>query len=653
MDATGGRGSSDRLRALLLDDAATAGRINRAEIEAVVRAHQLGIATAPVETWPALHEQISAALDPTSSSVALDAWSRALGTDWRAARPFDTRAPTPTPAPAGPTPTPKPTEDGDRRTWMFVAAIGLIAAIGLGAVIVSMNSGDVVVDTGDGDDETTGETDPGTPGQPETPTPAETTTATPTEEETPRPGSQALLGLAWTPSAPTCEVLEAWSTPLDDDRFVAPAALGAIWCDFIVTDSAIVALQEFDSGNERDAAYQQWLDTTGVVRNSGDCPEYEDGAPVDVESTFRQGEEEAVGRLLCHFDADAGTDGTAYIVWYEDDLPYLGVLVGDRLENAFAAWIRLRFVTDWTPPPVPANDDLADAVPLPASGTVEGSTRSAGAEDGEPAHWAGNGPWATLWWTYEPDADGLLHIDTDGSSIDTLLAVYTGGPGDLTEVASNDDVESEGDDRFSTIDTFVEGGQTYLVAIDGWRGARGGYTLNWSFTSDAAPLLALPWVPDDCVVLPDSLVALPGGVADVDPAADTAVACDLVAGSGAVVGVWLYPDDETRDAAYQRWLDSVPIEREDGPDCSSFDEPSETAFKQGDTEDVGSILCLPYDAMPGVTTTVGDIDASDGLGVVVWYEYAEPYLLVAVAPTLEDAFDWWVDHPIGGSAEWE
>jgi hypothetical protein len=67
---------------------------------------------------------------------------------------------------------------------------------------------------------------------------------------------------------------------------------------------------------------------------------------------------------------------------------------------------------------------------------------------------------------------------TNGSSFDTLLAVYTGtGLSTLRIVASNDDVSSL--NLTSRVSLSVKAGTTYRIAVDGWNGANGSVKLNW------------------------------------------------------------------------------------------------------------------------------------------------------------------------------
>src|SRR4029450_490191 len=107
-------------------------------------------------------------------------------------------------------------------------------------------------------------------------------------------------------------------------------------------------------------------------------------------------------------------------------------------------------------PGVPENDAFADAIPLRVgSNSFDMNTVGATKELAEPSH-AGNAGGHALWrrgagaagghslclrWT-APRA-GTMTIDTHGSLIDTLLAVYTGSSvSSLTQVASNDNVST-------------------------------------------------------------------------------------------------------------------------------------------------------------------------------------------------------------------
>jgi len=76
--------------------------------------------------------------------------------------------------------------------------------------------------------------------------------------------------------------------------------------------------------------------------------------------------------------------------------------------------------------PPPPNDYFTNATKVPAAGDVYlANNRFATLETGEPTHAVGTAA-ASLWWSWAPASDTNVFIDTTGSAIDTVLAVYTG-----------------------------------------------------------------------------------------------------------------------------------------------------------------------------------------------------------------------------------
>ncbi len=124
--------------------------------------------------------------------------------------------------------------------------------------------------------------------------------------------------------------------------------------------------------------------------------------------------------------------------------------------------------------PVPANDDFASAQlvsgTLPI--TVDGSNVGASRAPGEPDH-AGPGG-ASVWYTWTPAESGDVIIQTCGSSLDTLLAVYTGDTVDgLTSIGNDDD----GCATQSSVTFVAVAGTTYRIAVDGFNAQQGPFTL--------------------------------------------------------------------------------------------------------------------------------------------------------------------------------
>src|SRR5690606_9507660 len=88
----------------------------------------------------------------------------------------------------------------------------------------------------------------------------------------------------------------------------------------------------------------------------------------------------------------------------------------------------------------PANDDFASATPITTtSASIAATTTGATIEAGELPH-DGVAGGARVWYQWRAGDTGRATISTQGSSYDTVLAVYTGtAVNALTPIASNDD----------------------------------------------------------------------------------------------------------------------------------------------------------------------------------------------------------------------
>src|SRR6185503_12736521 len=141
-------------------------------------------------------------------------------------------------------------------------------------------------------------------------------------------------------------------------------------------------------------------------------------------------------------------------------------------------FIRLRLDLD-SAFPVPVNDNFANRITLTGSSiTTTGSNVGATFEIGEPMHLVTFGA-KSVWWTWTAPSSGGVTLDTAGSVVDTMLAVYRGNSlANLTFVAGNDEdyvttVEGDSKCRFN-----ATAGTTYQIAIDGYDGDTGSITLH-------------------------------------------------------------------------------------------------------------------------------------------------------------------------------
>lgn len=135
----------------------------------------------------------------------------------------------------------------------------------------------------------------------------------------------------------------------------------------------------------------------------------------------------------------------------------------------------------FVPEPItrPPNDNFRDRTPVnEIAPTVAGSNNNATRQPGEPIH-AGRLGDASVWWSWTAPANEQVRITTEGSSFDTILAVYTGSSvSNLTMVAANDDEDGEHGVLTSAVTFDAATGQSYAIAVDGFDGAMGNVVLS-------------------------------------------------------------------------------------------------------------------------------------------------------------------------------
>ena len=149
---------------------------------------------------------------------------------------------------------------------------------------------------------------------------------------------------------------------------------------------------------------------------------------------------------------------------------------------------RINFLTALRP--IPINNAFAQRTTLTGSnGTQSGYNVAATKESGEQNH-AGNSGGASVWWRWVAPAAGQFSLNTQTSTFDTLLAVYTGSAvNGLMLVAANDDVSSSV--LTSGVLFQAAAGVEYQIAVDGFDGDAGDITLNWNLNTTANANLSL------------------------------------------------------------------------------------------------------------------------------------------------------------------
>ena len=136
--------------------------------------------------------------------------------------------------------------------------------------------------------------------------------------------------------------------------------------------------------------------------------------------------------------------------------------------------------------PTPANDTFAGRITLSGtSPSASGTNNGASTELGEPAH-AGLLGGRSVWWTWTAPSAGTVLLRTDGSSFDTVLAVYTGDTLAALEPVAADDNDGLG--VASRVIFNAVAGRAYRIAVDGRYGDSGVIALSLAFyTTPPAP----------------------------------------------------------------------------------------------------------------------------------------------------------------------
>jgi len=135
-----------------------------------------------------------------------------------------------------------------------------------------------------------------------------------------------------------------------------------------------------------------------------------------------------------------------------------------------------------------SNDDFANATVISgASGALTNSNVNATLETGEPILSFSSNATASIWWSWTAPETGNAQFDTNGTSFDTVMGVYTGTAFDrMTVIAENDDGGS--DSQTSKCTFKANKGVRYWIAVAGYNGKTGAVILNWSFSAYAVQL---------------------------------------------------------------------------------------------------------------------------------------------------------------------
>ncbi|MCF6132079.1 T9SS type A sorting domain-containing protein [Flavobacterium wongokense] len=147
-----------------------------------------------------------------------------------------------------------------------------------------------------------------------------------------------------------------------------------------------------------------------------------------------------------------------------------------------------------TPPPPPANDDIANAIAVSCGNVYTGNTSLATLDQANPAFAFGvdlDAP--NVWYTFTGTGTAQnVNLNLCGSGYDTSVLVLTGTPGNLTAVGGNDDDNTCVSNTLNSNATFTsDGTTTYYIVVEGYNaGSTGAFTMNVTCSAVNPPAVA-------------------------------------------------------------------------------------------------------------------------------------------------------------------
>lgn len=139
---------------------------------------------------------------------------------------------------------------------------------------------------------------------------------------------------------------------------------------------------------------------------------------------------------------------------------------------------RLSVVIDAPCSGPPVNDAFANAIVISNRvETVFSSTSCATLETSEPTH-PGSGAINSVWFRWRAPYSGNVVMTTEGSTLDTVLALYTGNNLASLSSVSNGRNDDDGDKESSRVSFTVVSNTVYHIAVAGYSAGQGGVALN-------------------------------------------------------------------------------------------------------------------------------------------------------------------------------
>ncbi|MEQ9028994.1 MAG: S8 family serine peptidase, partial [Aggregatilineales bacterium] len=186
------------------------------------------------------------------------------------------------------------------------------------------------------------------------------------------------------------------------------------------------------------------------------------GSGIDTALAVFQGTN-TLAEVGCNDDIVLGYNPSSRVVFSAQPGVTYTIMVGTF--SGFGGKLQINIDT------APANDSILGAEvidSLPYTHVLDNSQMTSEGSDPAPSCNASTN--FSLWYRFTASQNTIMRFDTAGTDYDTILSIFTGSPGNLTEVACHDDVyfsflDILNADLTSSIDINVTAGVTYYLMI--------------------------------------------------------------------------------------------------------------------------------------------------------------------------------------------
>ena len=125
------------------------------------------------------------------------------------------------------------------------------------------------------------------------------------------------------------------------------------------------------------------------------------------------------------------------------------------------------------------NDLCSDAIHVTTTPFLDSRSTATATSTADPIPTCGDNGGNGVWYRFVPTSDGDLSVSLRGSSHDTVLAIYTGTCGALTELDCNDDTAAT--ELTSSVTLPVTASNTYFILAAGYEGETGNLLIEIEF----------------------------------------------------------------------------------------------------------------------------------------------------------------------------